>query len=153
MYSVYPKDGLLLHLGQEQGIGKVISSEYIFITNTLTAWSISKKLDSHFFFPDWVCICLMRECCLRSGLQSGFLWVLAEDSFMFLFRMSSPWSFAVTISSVAVSSSCLLLGHLCCAMQCYKVVLLLMLFFFPTKKDINDSLKAKALILAKFALR
>lgn len=25
--------------------------------------------------------------------------------------------------------------------------------FFPTKKDINDSLKAKALILAKFALR
>lgn len=36
MYSVYPKDGLLLHLGQEQGIGKVVSFEYILITNMLT---------------------------------------------------------------------------------------------------------------------
>lgn len=36
MYSVYSKDGLLLHLGQEHSVGKVISCEYIFITNMLT---------------------------------------------------------------------------------------------------------------------
>lgn len=51
MCSVYPKDGLLLHLGQEQGIGKVISFEYVSVTNVLTVRSVSKGPDSH-FFPD-----------------------------------------------------------------------------------------------------
>lgn len=32
MYTMYPKDRLLLHLGQEQGIAKVIGFEHIFIT-------------------------------------------------------------------------------------------------------------------------
>lgn len=152
MYSVYPKDGLLLHLGQEQGIGKVISFEYIFITNTLTVWSISKKLDSLFFF--WLSLYMPYERVLPLirtavgfSLSSGrrFIHVFIQDVLSLVFCCNYQQCCCVLLMlafGASLPCNAVLQG-------CFVVDVV----FFPTKKDVNDSLQAKALILAKFALR
>jgi len=149
MYSAYSKDGLLLHLGQEHSVGKVISFEYIFITNMLTVWSISKELDSHLCLIEFVCALWERVVSDLSCSQAFFqLWQKIHSCF---YSGCPLPDLSLYLSTVLLCPSCA--GFWCISsVQCSATVLF---FFFPSfsiQKEVNDSLKVKALILAKFAL-